>query len=423
MAASLTVNLKKLARSVLGSRIRQLRDVQLSARKVKRKALAVFPPFSFFKRQFRAFPKSVRLLKLPNLPESIELRKGRESAPMARLHSPTSVGPCRINFEKLKSNPSEAEFVVSGRNLQILTGEFSLTAGQSIATATSDGSLIEELSFDIFGSQNHEVLSSFFVGEITDMPGKWCVILEPQAPTYGHWLMEFVPRLLWACEQLGDKASEYRWFISGNNLPHQAWVLQKAGIPADRVVWCHGPHYLRFEHAVIPSFTSRGCLNVTTTSVERMRRALLPAASALSAPQKVYVSRKGEAFRTVTNEDDVIAVMEQRGYLIVHPRDYSLEEKVRIFSNATITVGCFSSGILHAVFMPKGSKVIEVIPKDNSSPVQWAVLDSADLFYIAVQEEDTDGEAEKQSGLRNRYSNVTIDINRLQQALEIAESS
>ncbi|HEY8903399.1 MAG TPA: glycosyltransferase family 61 protein [Chthoniobacterales bacterium] len=297
-------------------------------------------------------------------------------------------------------------------------GDYLLSSGQTIAIGDRNGNLFKELSFDIFGAEEHSQLSRFCSGVVTPISGRWIVLLEPQAPTYGHWLIELVPRLLWMREQLGNTVKDWNWFISGTGAPHEIYALEKAGIDPNRVKWCHQAGEYLFDEAWIPGFTSRGGLNLSPEAIDRMRNYFCPP-QVDAPPLRVYLSRQNERFRKIVNEGDIIAALEKRGYSVFHPREMSLEKKVEVCSRSEIFVTCISSGTVHAAFMKPGGAFVEVMPKHFFAQVDWALTEAAGLHYIVIP--DREGETPANEG-GNRYADVEVDIPALMKALDLAEN-
>lgn len=77
-----------------------------------------------------------------------------------------------------------------------------------------------------------------------------------------------------------------------------------------------------------------------------------------------YLTRKDvkNFHRAMVNEDEFIAICEKRGFTILDPLDYSLEEQIGLFSKAGIIVTSDSSGDTNMLYAPPGAEVILIIP-------------------------------------------------------------
>ena len=66
--------------------------------------------------------------------------------------------------------------------------------------------------------------------------------------------------------------------------------------------------------------------------------------------------------RSLVNEDEFIAICRDRGFTILDPIDYSLEEQIALFSRAGTIVTSDSSGDTNMIYAPPGAEVVIVIP-------------------------------------------------------------
>jgi hypothetical protein len=76
--------------------------------------------------------------------------------------------------------------------------------------------------------------------------------------------------------------------------------------------------------------------------------------------QKYYLSRNNTIKRSISNEEELINELKKFGFKIIHTENKTLEEQIQIFSDCEILVSPHGAGMTNMLFMPKGSKIIEI---------------------------------------------------------------
>jgi capsular polysaccharide biosynthesis protein len=80
--------------------------------------------------------------------------------------------------------------------------------------------------------------------------------------------------------------------------------------------------------------------------------------------RKIFLSRKVSSLsplsnmRNIENQDEVESYFVNKGFEVIFPHEYDLDQKSRIFSEAKIIVGPLSSGFTNLIFCQSGTKVL-----------------------------------------------------------------
>lgn len=200
-----------------------------------------------------------------------------------------------------------------------------------------------------------------------------------QSKNYGHWLLEFVPRLLWfndnACPSdfpicIDDHMPEtHRQIVELLNtrerpilpLPAQATQFHelgiapvstffpfdsKPGVPVYDAIWpADVLHAMR--RAVLDRLASRG------VDLRPSRR-------------KIVLSRRDFAQRQLLNEKEIIDVLKPQGFEVVYPEKLSFAEQVTLYHTAATIVGSASSALTNCIFCNPKARVIALIHENRS---------------------------------------------------------
>ena len=79
--------------------------------------------------------------------------------------------------------------------------------------------------------------------------------------------------------------------------------------------------------------------------------------------KKIYVTREDSFYRKIVNEADLIPILRSKGYKIINPQLYSINDQIRIFSQADKIVGAHGSNLSNIVFCNPGTEIFEIAPK------------------------------------------------------------
>lgn len=76
--------------------------------------------------------------------------------------------------------------------------------------------------------------------------------------------------------------------------------------------------------------------------------------------KKYYLSRNQTIIRSISNEQDLINLIDKYGFEIIQTENKTLNEQIQLFSECDILISPHGAGLTNMLFMPKGSKIIEI---------------------------------------------------------------
>ena len=110
-----------------------------------------------------------------------------------------------------------------------------------------------------------------------------------------------------------------------------------------------------FESSEFPQFLS---LN---DSIEILKKFLKPKSSR-ELSKKIYVTREDSNYRKIINEGDVVTILREKGYKVINPQLYEIEEQIEIFSNAEKIIAPHGSNLANIIFCKQGTEIFELTP-------------------------------------------------------------
>jgi len=110
----------------------------------------------------------------------------------------------------------------------------------------------------------------------------------------------------------------------------------------------------------------------------------LPVRNTNVVPSKrIYVSRKSDSVRSITNEDEITPILESFGFEIVESQKKSLAEQIKKFSEAELICGPHGAGLSNLLWM-KSPNVIEIRPAHfaNDCFLHSALINNANEYAV-----------------------------------------
>jgi len=145
------------------------------------------------------------------------------------------------------------------------------------------------------------------------------------------------------------------------------------------------------------------------TLVREVREAVMTSLAAhldpvRKATRRLYVSRSRQNWRQLTNEDEVVAVLERYGFETIYFEDMTFVEQVRTMYEAAIFIGIHGANMTNILFMTPGSHAIEMMSDTYVNPSYLSMADSIGVSYSLVP--STLGSPPE---VEHNYADITAD--------------
>ncbi len=233
---------------------------------------------------------------------------------------------------------------------------------------------------------------------------------------YWHWLFDILPRLL----MLEDVGKNVEKIYIQKRYSFQCETLQALGIFSDeKIIDCDKVPIISASKLIVPCHQIAGGREFPNWVCQVLRERFLP----FNADRKdivnhrIYISRKNARFRRVLNEDEVVALLKQYGFIVVMLENLAFREQVNLFQNAEVVVGASGSGLANLVFCQAETKVIELFPT-STHDANFRLCRTLNLDYYFL----TDPESKLGTWGYDDYvvNNLRIDLKELREILHLA---
>jgi capsular polysaccharide biosynthesis protein len=182
------------------------------------------------------------------------------------------------------------------------------------------------------------------------VPGAVAVIYGPAHETWGHWLVDFMPRL-WVLRAAGHDLARLRVLLPPDLRPFVYPLLAAVGIRADQLeTYAYWRELIRAELLLLPTGLRAGnrlapCFADATAWWTAELRATP------EAPARLFVSRGGAPqARQLANRERIEAMAREAEFTLVSPEAMSAAEQVRMFGGAEVIVGEYGSALHNSLF-------------------------------------------------------------------------
>jgi hypothetical protein len=219
---------------------------------------------------------------------------------------------------------------------------------------------------------------------------------------YWHWLMEGLLHVV-RLDEAGLLRSLDRLVIcvEGRAPRFIPDSLRAVGIPVSTVLPTSTPFDCDVSELVVPMRAPGfgGLVDETDPSglreimiqnakydngpdVRAVRRRLgLEGATAPRASRRLLVSRRDAAKRRIADESALRAALAHLDFEVIVPGTLSFAEQMAAFSSAEVIVGPHGAGLANALFMPRGSGMLELHHVDFGRPWYKRLAETVGLRY------------------------------------------
>jgi hypothetical protein len=102
---------------------------------------------------------------------------------------------------------------------------------------------------------------------------------------------------------------------------------------------------------------------------------------ATSKKRKIYVSRGKQKSRRVSNEQELITLLESKGFETVYFEGMSLIQQIEIMQDIAVFISSHGANMTNTFFLPADAQVLELINEHHPNFCYWSLCSSVGLAY------------------------------------------
>jgi hypothetical protein len=218
------------------------------------------------------------------------------------------------------------------------------------------------------------------------------VVTGPGHRVYGHWLVEFIPRLMVAVMTLGEEIRDYEILLPSDTPDFAVRLCTLFFGPLNFRLYDPNVIVLRCSELCVPSFplsAGHDFHPAVRTLFDRHR-------PAVRGRRKFSISRRrieGKTAGTVKNfaQRDLFEELAKcYGYETLFPEEFTLIDQVALFGDAQVIVGEFGSALHNAVFSAPGT-IVGAVGFFNTVQLRISALMDQTSVYAVPEHQDIVG--------------------------------
>jgi tetratricopeptide (TPR) repeat protein/capsular polysaccharide biosynthesis protein len=300
---------------------------------------------------------------------------------------------------------------------------------KAIAVITPDNYLLADVSRDYPGLlpgcekhdvRKHSVFKLEYFPPLKQIDGRVAVLSGLSGNVYFHWMVDVLPRIE-LLRRSGRDLAEIDWFLV-NSCQHdfQRESLRILEIPEEKILESDRIPHLQATELIVPSFA--GYLGWPSGwAIDFLRREFLKGIiPGSSYPKRIYISRSKARYRRVLNEEDVVEVLAQSGFVSILPESMSLAEQIAHFYHAEVIVAAHGSGLTNTIFCKSGTKVIELVSPHYISHYYWGISQYLQLEHYFLAGEAFECYPIRQLMYQNSLTeDILVNLSSLKKMVEV----
>jgi capsular polysaccharide biosynthesis protein len=248
-----------------------------------------------------------------------------------------------------------------------------------LAVAEEKTALLDSM-FYLFNLESiYEELQRYYIqgGSIQRLRGDYVCLFGTWCDGFWHWIIEYMQRALIA-ENAGFKGD---YLISAKAPRFVEESLQMIGISQERLLSFDIQKPVKVEKLWLPEKPSVRYSEKHLFTLCMLRNRILSKVEIRRSRSRVYISRKNARnFRRIVNESELLDLLLPYRFEEVIMESLSFKKQIELMASADWLIGGSGAGIVHGLFMPLRSNIVELFSPKYINPC------TLDVFKMLLHE-------------------------------------
>ena len=262
----------------------------------------------------------------------------------------------------------------------------------------SDNFLIKNASFQqingFLKNSENEVLKSGIPKFLKKVNGSVVVLTQGASGhhNYAHWLLDIVPKIKLISNLHSLNKIDYFYFTRLNSFQRQTLKLlgvesnkfidsnHKRYLMADKLIAISHPYYFNksffISQSKIPTWIIRYLRKEFLKKVNNQKKKI----------KKIFIDRsdsKNTHCKLINNEE-IKKFLIKNNYKCIKLSELTFAEQVSVFKNCDNIIAPHGAGLTNIAFCAKDTKIVEIIPKNNSNKLFKRISRINNLNYKSI---------------------------------------
>lgn len=275
-----------------------------------------------------------------------------------------------------KNLSSRANIVLEQQFVAVIPG--GRVVGCDPTIISSDDTIIGELSM-MFAPFHFDIFYARKLTDVYQFQGPVLVLAGPPGSNFGHWLHQMLPRL-YLSQKAGWSPDHFSKVVinpTSNDFAEES--LFEVGFTKEQIVKVSPSLHISGNPLVVPSIPFAG--NPPEWISQFLRKAYCKGSNNSTSSRRIYTSRANAHWRRITNEYELLPVLEEFGFEIVYPEMLGFVEGAKLFESASVVCGMHGANLSNICFCNPGSTLIEIYNPQHPEIYYWVTATGAGLKY------------------------------------------
>mgnify|MGYP002778183230 FL=1 len=283
-----------------------------------------------------------------------------------------------------------------------------------------DNQLLADVSKEIATKiEEHSIFLQWKLPPISRVAGTVAVLAASKGNTYFHWVFDVLPRLALLYESNISLNQIDKFVVNKLEARFQIDTLNLLGIEPERIIETSSLAHIQAEKLIVPSLPGiSGNMPKWACDFIRDKFLLDRIARKENSLERIYISRANAKGRRITNEAEVIELLNSFGFKKLILETMSFIEQISLFAAAEIIVAPHGAGLSNLVFCKQGTKVIEIFSPNSVNICYWSLSNQLELDYYYLLAEGNIPPEHIDPGLGRE--DIVVSMERLVDILHLA---
>ena len=186
---------------------------------------------------------------------------------------------------------------------------------------------------------------------------------------YFHWLFDILPKIKIFSEGYNLQSIDY--FYLAHLKPYQKKTLKILELDHIKILDCNkfrhvkGDQIFAVDHPWYKNgYISKEAKNLSNWIIPWIREKFLDHSDYFDANEKIFLDRSESPYNhcQIENNDEVIELLNKKGFTSYKVGELSFENQIHLFKNAKIIVGAHGAAFANLAFCSPKTKVLEIKP-------------------------------------------------------------
>ncbi|HYW21514.1 MAG TPA: glycosyltransferase family 61 protein [Nodularia sp. (in: cyanobacteria)] len=210
------------------------------------------------------------------------------------------------------------------------------------------------------------------------LSGDWYSIRSYWSHSYHHWFWDDLPRLLTAIPLLPP---DTQFLVGEPFCEFQQESLQALGIAANRIKVQSLDTNVKVERLWFATPLGDSEFAATAPDIAKQLQAIFNPNPSSLPYRKIYISRSLTQYRKILNESELIPIIENFGFEIIHAEKLSFASQVKLFNEAKVILSSHGAGLTNMLFAPSSALILELFEPTAARSHYWMMANALGHKY------------------------------------------